>query len=163
MIYIYIYMIYTYMWYLHIYDIYIYMIYTYLWYIQYIYINTYIYIYMIYTYIYMIYTYIWYIYIYMMIYMNHSSSPKKYGSETLPGSKARQAFFAAMDGFSTQNEAPLFSCGDDPIQIWLVGGWVSTHLKNMLVILDHETPRIGMKIKKSLSCHQPNDHDLKFC
>ena len=32
---------------------------------------------------------------------------------------------------------------------------VSTHLKNMLVKLDHFPKYIGMKIKKYLSCHHP--------
>ena len=30
---------------------------------------------------------------------------------------------------------------------FLVGGFSPTHLKNMLVKLDHETPKIGMNIK----------------
>ncbi len=34
---------------------------------------------------------------------------------------------------------------------WLI--FSQPHLKNMLVKLDHETPRIGMKIKIYLSCH----------
>ena len=35
----------------------------------------------------------------------------------------------------------------------LVGGFSPTHLKNMLVKLDHETPRIGVKIKNIWNHH----------
>ena len=51
-------------------------------------------------------------------------------------------------------------CGD-----WwhdLVGGWVSTHLKNMIVKLDHETPRIGVKIPKIFELPPPSDFRISW-
>ena len=40
------------------------------------------------------------------------------------------------------------------LHIYLVGGWFTTHLKNMRTVkLDHETPGIGVKIKNSLKFH----------
>ena len=38
------------------------------------------------------------------------------------------------------------------LRTFVVGGW-TTHLKNMLVKLDHETPKIGVEISKNLKNH----------
>ena len=82
-------------------------------------------------------------------------------------SSDRQLGFRGFVDFDYLWESAVFCwnpscCSVDVFNVFfLVGGWVPTHLKNMIVKVDHETPGIGVNMKKYLKFHHLVFHEEK--